>query len=156
MPSLRLLLAVTASACASAIPAQTTTFGNGCGPLSGPSLVARSPAVLGGVLDLHSELGLGGLTYYLFGFSNQVGSLGPLPMDLGTLLPGNSGCNLYVSTDWATVGPFFVGVSHSLMVQLPSNPAFLGMRFFNQALVISPFLSPLRLQTSNALDITIQ
>ncbi len=142
--------------CAGLAHAQTS-FGRGCGTYGGPLLELYTPPVIGTNLALHSDsYGFGPLRWYLFGFSNRNGPFGVLPTDLGTLLPGSGGCNLYVSIDMAVIGPFMTWGSHALVLQIPNNSALVNMRFFSQVLTIGEATVPLRLQTGNALDITIR
>jgi len=71
----------------------------------------------------------------LLGFSNTDCSLGPLPFDLGPL--GIPGCSARVSVDFVA---FVLGSGGfaDCRLSIPNNPVLVGVRFYQQALVLDP------------------
>jgi hypothetical protein len=159
----RILAAMAVLVCAGTIPSQVVPFGQGCGTDRAMRLQARTPAVIGGILDLYAydmprpASAAGFVGWYLFGSSDRFGPFGALPTDLGSLFPGNGGCELYVSTDGGLAGPLILsGGAHALPLPVPNDSRLVGVDVYTQVLIVDPAFASLRLYTSNALRITIR
>jgi hypothetical protein len=90
--------------------------------------------------------------FFLLGFSNQTSSFGPLPLDLTAL--GAPGCFGRVRPEATTLLLGSNGEA-TLELPIPNTPAFAGMRFFTQALVLEPGLNALGVAASDAVAATV-
>ncbi|MCU0867481.1 MAG: hypothetical protein MUC36_27175 [Planctomycetes bacterium] len=124
-------------------PASITPFGTGClGSAGIPSLGAgdhRLPWLDDSFSLRANQLGTaagGGpsLALLVFGFSDQIWSGIPLPLDLSLI--GLSGCTMRVAFDVPEVSSHTGSLTKTL--SLPNNPALAGLAFFAQVLAIDP------------------
>lgn len=120
-------------------PSGYTTFGAGCsGSVGLPALVSTNtvPALLGSsAMLVVTNTPLNALVLVITGFSDAWWNTTPLPVELTAL--GMPGCHLHVSADLTNVA-VSSGTQATFQMQLPSNSAFLGFAFYNQALVLDP------------------
>lgn len=111
-------------------------FGSGCpGSLGISNLVNNAPPTLGSTLSVTvNNLPLSA-AIMLLGFSKTMSGLGALPLDLGSF--GAPGCNLRVSAD-ASLLILGTGNQASWALNIPANSSFLGVKLYNQAVVLDP------------------
>lgn len=133
-------------------PSGFTTFGAGCpGSLGLPALLTQVtvPALLGSAYQLTiANTPQNALVLVITGFSDTWWNTTPLPLELTAL--GMPDCHLHVSADLTNV-VLATGTSATFQMQLPSNAAFLGFAFYNQALVLDPAAgNPLGAAMTNA------
>jgi len=88
----------------------------------------------------------------VFGFSNTVSGIGPLPVQLTVF--GAPGCSARVSLD-ATAFLVGSGGSATYTLNTPSNPLFVGMQLHTQGLVLDPGINALGSVTSDAATATV-
>ncbi len=136
-----------------AYPASYTTFGAGCaGTLPVSTLQPVSMPRLGqSFLVILNNLPAN-LAFLMTGWSNQVSSLGSLPVDLNTL--GAPGCFGRTSLDSTTLLVGSGGNALSTMV-LPNFATLLGVQFHQQALVLDPGVNQLGAVVGNAATASI-
>jgi len=131
-----------------AFPATYSNYGPGCATSIGtPTLVNAALPRLGAtmitnVLNMPTGLGL-----MVTGVSNQVSTLGFLPVDLTAL--GMPGCLLHTSTE-LTDGILTFGTTGSWSLNIPNQAPLLGTQFYQQAFVFDPGLNPFGGAMSNA------
>ncbi len=109
-------------------PPTWNAFGSGCAPVgTAPSLTLISLPSLGGVFVLQT-LNLGaGAPFMITGFSTQTPPVALAPFGFG------AGCTLYVTPD----AVFFLP-GGLLGFPIPNDPAFSGVRFYNQVIELGP------------------
>ena len=132
--------------------ASYTTFGAGCAGSGGVPILEAAPGSLprsDGTFTLQlSNLPAGnGIAVVFFGYSKTHWAGGSLPLDLGPF--GMGGCALYVSPDQSVQVPTSGGTAQ-FALDIPCDPALLGVHFFNQGAVLDPGVNPLNLIVTNA------
>ena len=138
--------------------ARWTAFGLGCAgtagvpslmpdsgqlPWIGETLVVRIGNVPGGALRV---------PFGLLGASKTSWSGVPLPFDLGAI--GMAGCTLLVRMDLTVALNAVSGVA-TWSIAFPPEPAFVGAKLYQQALVLDPTANILGATTSNAGELSI-
>ncbi|HEB52723.1 MAG TPA: hypothetical protein ENI87_05665, partial [bacterium] len=110
-----------------AFPASYTTTGAGCPNTMGTSqLLNAALPRLGQTMIVNVDNMPYGIGVMITGTSNQVSSLGFLPLDLTAL--GLPGCQLYTSLD-LTDGLLTFGNVASWSLPIPNNAGLLGLQF---------------------------
>ena len=123
-----------------AFPAYYQSFGPGCPNSIGTSALVNAALprigtqMIVNVTNVPMQLGL-----MITGASNQISSLGPLPVDLTPL--GVTGCNLRVSLDLLDALFTFSTVA-SWSLNIPNQATLLGAQFYQQAFVFDLPLNP--------------
>ena len=113
------------------------TFGPGCpGSLGVPTLTAASPPRVGQTVSVELQRLPQSQAIVFFGASNRfIGETFLLPVNLSFL--GLTGCSLRVSPDVA-VPVVGAGNSATLTFPVPAVPAFVGLVYYQQAIVPDP------------------
>jgi hypothetical protein len=130
-----------------------TTFGAGCaGSLGVAHLAASQLPRLGQTLVVNVDHLPLALAVMITGFSSTQAAFGPLPFGLAVI--GMPGCDVRVSLDVtdALVG---TGTTASWQLAVPNQPALLGLRFHQQALVFDPPANAFGAVISDAATVTI-
>jgi len=128
-------------------------FGAGCaGALGVPGNVAATMPRVGQTLTLNFTNMPGSVGFHMLGFSRTASLFGPLPVDLTSF--GAPGCFGRVSTDAVSL-MIGAGNQASFSWTLPAGSAFLGARFFSQALVLDPTANGLGAVTSDAAQLVL-
>jgi hypothetical protein len=113
-----------------------TVLGLGCaGTLGVPGLTAQARPRLGRTATVLLERLPLAAAFFVMGFDATTSPLGPLPVDLAPFQA--PGCALRIRPDAA----LFLGGSGSTAtwnLAIPNDPSLLCLRFFHQALVLSP------------------
>jgi hypothetical protein len=136
------------------IGAAYAVFGGGCAGHAGvPSNGNVGTPAIGGSW----QLSLGNLpppdvAILVFGFSNTVSGLGPLPVALSSF--GAPGCSARVSLDATSLLVGSGGTATSNFTT-PGNPLLVGLRVFTQALVLDPGRNAMGAVTSDAATATV-
>ncbi len=123
-------------------------YGKGCGgTLSGTGV----PAV--GKPFLLNLTGPASSPFFLsLGLSRTKFGALTLPFDLGTVIPGMSGCNWESSMLVIMTGGLNSSGRGKTGLPIPNNPIFTGVTLFNQAMMVS---SGNKLSTTNGLGVAI-
>lgn len=110
-------------------------YGKGCATGTGtPVLTPATTPQLGGTYQLDlTGAPLASIGFMAHGFSNTASPLGALPVDLGPL--GLGGCRLENSAEALSLIVVTGSVTSSSM-SFPNVPAFTGIQFYSQVLVL--------------------
>lgn len=136
-----------------AAPATASSFGSACPGTTGiPILQTR----LGSLPWIRQTLDLeitpvSSLVFTAFGLSRTTSGGAALPLALAPY--GAPGCSLFVSSD-AVLG-IAASPTARVAMALPAVPAFVGLQFFVQGIVLDPGANALGITTSNALDLRL-
>ena len=133
------------------LPGSASAYGKGCpGTFGGgavPILVSESIHIIGSPYRLNiKKANLFAPAFLLLGRSNKKWGKYTLPLNLAFL--GAPKCDLLASV--LLVKPFFFGW---VSVQVPENPAFLGISLYHQGLVLDKGANPAGLAFSNGLRV---
>jgi hypothetical protein len=124
-------------------------FGGGCAGGAGvPSNTADALPRIGHTMIARiGNLPAPEAAFFMLGMSNTTSAFGPLPFDLTAV--GAPGCFGRVRPDASTL---LIGSGGAATVRLsiPDSPAYIGMGFFTQALVLQPGLNALGAAASDA------
>ncbi len=141
------------------VPTAWTQFGAGCPgltagipdlvPVTGVPTISPTPT-LGTTFGVGVSNAPSGVAIMIIGLNNTTSSLGALPYDGANV--GAPGCFLHVSDDTTQLLP--IG-SPGWTLAIPNDPSFCDVRFFNQAIVVSPGTNTSGWIISNAYEMTI-
>ena len=124
------------------------TFANGCaGTRRASRLIPRDTPVLGRTIEFNLLDLPTGAAIMLFGWSRTWAGSAPLPLRLDFL--GMVGCSAHVSPDHSLL---ITGTANeaTCRIPVPSDPAVLGTRFYNQAVVLDQGATPIGAVVSDA------
>jgi hypothetical protein len=129
-------------------------FGSGCAGRAGvPGNTADAMPRIGHTMIARiGNMPAPEAAFFLLGFSNTTSSFGPLPFDMAAV--GAPGCFGRVRPDSSTL-LFGSGGAATLQLAIPNRPAFAGMRFYTQAMVLQAGLNALGVAASDAVAATI-
>jgi hypothetical protein len=132
--------------------ASYTTYRSSCASSAGvPYMTNLTVPRVGQRLDLQiTGLGPSKVGYLLFGFSDQYWGVNPLPLDLTAF--GAPGCFMHVDPLVAFIAPSDAAGVARVSWRVWTDPAYLGVEFFNQFVTLSdaPAGRPLAITTTNA------
>jgi len=128
------------------------TFGGGCPGSQGvTSLNATALPRIGQTMTVDLVNLPAQVAVMMVGLSNTNSAFGPLPLDLTTF--GMPGCLGRVSPD---VTVLVTGSPATFSFAMPGSPTLVGLRFYQQALVLDPLVAnPARLVVSDAAAATV-
>ena len=129
-------------------------FGSGCASRAGvPSNTADALPRIGRTMIARiGNMPAPEAAFFLLGFSNTTSSFGPLPFDMAAV--GAPGCSGRVRPEASTL-LLGSGGAATLQLSIPNTPAFAGMQFFTQAMVLQAGLNALGVAASDAVAATV-
>jgi len=130
-------------------PAEYEHHGTGCVG-SAPSLTLRETwtrAWIGSTLELQVQSAPLPFAMLVSGLSDQFASGAPLPIDL--TVAGMPQCMLRVSPDSLILGSGTAGTI-DFAINIPMQPAIIGIEFFHQAIVLAPGANSVGLLATNS------
>ena len=131
-------------------PANTRTFGIGCQGSNGvPALAASDVPRLGRTITMAMQnlAPTASFALLVVGFSDLVGTLGPLPAPLAGF--GMPGCSAYVANDVVLLIAAAAGTASSPL-QVPNNASLVGLPLFHQGLSLDAGANAAGITASNA------